>query len=69
MKYFKNILLNIDATFGSIIFGAPAGITISAWVGYKHPGSWVESVINTIMGSSTHCRDSIDYNIMKEYYK
>ena len=39
--YFQNILIGLDQFIGTI-FGIPADITISGWVGYRYPGSWME---------------------------
>lgn len=69
MKYLRTLLLNIDATWGGIIYGAPAGIYISTWVGFKHKGSVSEKVIDWLMGKD-HCQLSVisQIELVRKYY-
>lgn len=65
--YFLNLLIGLDQFIGTI-FGIPADITISGWIGYKHPGSWMERLINWLFQDPNHCRDSIECDVMRRYY-
>lgn len=42
--YWKNILIGLDQ-FAGTIFGIPADITISGWVGYNYPDTLMERAI------------------------
>ncbi len=59
--YFKNLLIGLDQFVGTI-FGIPADITISGWVGYHYPGSWYEKAINFVFQDENHCKNSIEWD-------
>ncbi|MDF2414488.1 MULTISPECIES: hypothetical protein [Aeromonas] len=68
-RYFFRILVSLDQ-LGNTILGGRPDETISGNVGYcakqgKHWALRAERVINFIMRSSTHCRDSIEYDERK----
>ena len=61
--YWKNILVGIDQSIGTI-FGIDADETISSFVGRNYPGKWQEKTINhifyTLTGEENHCKENIE---------
>lgn len=70
MKYWITFLLNLDALGGGLIYGAPPGIWISTWVGFKYPHSKSEKFINWLFRDSQHCLKSViaQKPILQQYY-
>lgn len=71
--YFVNLAVGLDQFIGTL-FGIPADITISGWVGYQvirtNARRWkvCEKIINAIFRDSTHCRRSIEWDVIRRYY-
>ncbi|MGY3959544.1 hypothetical protein [Aeromonas popoffii] len=68
-RYFFRVLVSMDQ-FGNTLLGGRPDETISGNVGYnaKLGKRWAiraEKIINFIMRSPTHCRDSIEYDERK----
>jgi len=68
-RYFFRIAISIDQ-LGNTILGGRPDETISGNVGYNaaQGKKWAlicEKIINFIMRSKTHCRDSIEYDERK----
>lgn len=68
-RYFFRVLVSIDQ-FDNTLLGGRPDETISGNVGYnaKQGKPWAlkaEKIINFIMRSPTHCRDSIEYDERK----
>ncbi len=68
-RYFFRILVSIDQLTNTLLGGRPDE-TISGNVGYnaKEGKLWAlrtEKVINFLLRSPTHCRDSIEYDERK----
>lgn len=68
-RYFFRIAISIDQ-LGNTILGGRPDETISGNVGYnaQQGKRWAlvcEKIINFIMRSDTHCRDSIEYDERK----
>lgn len=68
-RYLFRVLVSIDQ-LGNTLLGGRPDETISGNVGYnaKQGKPWAlraEKVINFIMRSPTHCRDSIEYDERK----
>ena len=61
--YFINILIGLDQFLGTL-FGIPADITISGWVGYKYPGSLYEKLLDKVFGPK-HCWNSIELDVIE----
>ena len=61
--YFWNILIGLDQFLGTL-FGIPADITVSGWVGYKYPDTWMERLLDAVFGKG-HCKDSIEWDVIK----
>jgi hypothetical protein len=70
MKYLTTFLLNLDAVGGGLIYGAPAGMYISTWVGLKHKGGWMEKFINWLFQDDYHCQKSViqQQDLVRKYY-
>lgn len=69
-RYLFRVAISIDQ-LGNTLLGGRPDETISGNVGYnaKHGKPWAlkaEKIINFIMRSSTHCRDSIEYDERKK---
>ena len=69
-RYLFRIAIAIDQ-LGNTLLGGRPDETISGNVGYnamqgKRWALWAEKVINFIMRSPTHCRDSIEYDERKQ---
>jgi hypothetical protein len=71
MKYFRTLLLNIDALGGGLIYGTPPGFYISTWVGMRYKGGIAERFINWLMQDSKHCEKSVlsQRELIAKYYK
>lgn len=68
-RYLFRVAIGVDQ-LGNAILGGRPDETISGNVGYnaQQGKKWAkvaEKAINTLMGSSTHCRDSIEYDERK----
>ena len=66
-EYFWNILIGLDQSIGTL-FGINADMTISGWVGYKYPGTWMERTLDAIFGAG-HCKKSIEYDVIERLHK
>ena len=64
--YWFNILIGMDQFVGTL-FGIDADLTISGWVGYKYPRTWMERALDGIFGKG-HCQSSIEWDIVKRDY-
>ncbi len=69
-RYLFRVAISIDQ-LGNTLLGGRPDETISGNVGYnaKQGKPWAlkaEKVINSIMRSPTHCRDSIEYDERKK---
>ena len=62
-EYFQNILVGLDQFVGTL-FGIPADITISGWVGYKYPMTWMEKAINWAFQDPYHCQKYIEWDVI-----
>ena len=62
-EYFQNILVGLDQFVGTL-FGIPADITISGWVGYKYPMTWMERWINWAFRDPYHCQKYIEWDVI-----
>lgn len=63
-RYWLNLLIGLDQFIGTI-FGIPADITISGWVGYKYPNTWMEHSINWLFNDNKHCKNSIEWDVIQ----
>lgn len=63
VTYIQNVLTGFDQFVGTL-FGITADITISGWVGYKYPGSWMERFINWLFRDTEHCKKNIEWDII-----
>ena len=62
------MLIGLDQFVGSI-FGIDCDLTISGFVGWCYPGSFIESFINFLFQDPNHCKDSIEMDIINRDYK
>ena len=70
IPYWKNLGEAVDQVLGALV-GIPCDISISGWVGYKYPGTWMERAINwwaiRLGDDADHCKRSIEWDILARY--
>jgi hypothetical protein len=66
-SYFLNLCVALDQ-FVAAIFGIDCDLTISGWLGYYRPESWLRKVIDWVFlkldGEINHCYRSIEWDII-----
>jgi hypothetical protein len=67
--YLRNLAIAVDQLLGALVGIPDADLTISAWVGYRYPGSWMEKAIDAAFIDPCHCQESIEWDVINRLKK